>query len=221
MTETKLNKGEALYVNSMYSIMFVNDLACEAVSSSATSYVISGMCKHNTKRLLNMIDKERSSYIRSMHRTIGDEHKDFFYAANDRFIDKVSHNLDVLYYSIKRVLDKNKVINSKQTSMFMYAYTLCEYACKHHDALIRELSKTDKVLAEKIYDAGIYIGGVYGKMGLMSRNIKIGTDVGTVNLNDDSDCLSAYRIIDGLCTDGRIIYEAIHNQPYPNDMDNQ
>ncbi len=207
MTIDQANKVIAAYepqaIFFAYNILFTNDIVCGRVIEDMQELKNSPLYKRETKQCARKIAIARHEYEKLLNEIIAGT-SEFFANANDTFLEEVYRHVQVLYYSIKREFDRNKVLHSGLIARLETTSTLCEFACKQFDSRMEELVKLDpRFRGFKVQ---------YMRLTNLSRLYKLLMGTFTlpcvIDLNT-SDCLLSVEILSQRLVDGHLIAKAI------------
>lgn len=106
-----VKQHESLVVVTTYNILYTNDIVCSNVIEMMSELKKSKLYKNEVKMYANKVEKERKKYESLINRILSDTCS-FFADANDTFVADIQKHVDVLYYAIKNVFDKNSIENS-------------------------------------------------------------------------------------------------------------
>lgn len=109
MTKEEANniiaENEAMVIGCTYNVLFTNDIVIGLTIEAVESIRKSPLYRFDTKRKVNIVEKDRLKYERMINEVIGNT-SSFFADANDIFLEDIQKHVDILYYSIKREFDK-------------------------------------------------------------------------------------------------------------------
>lgn len=137
-----ISRHESMVVACTYNILFTNDICCGQVIEALQAMKRTPHYRHEAKMHMNRAEKARKHYERVLNRVISDR-CDFFADANDKFLQNVSPHVEVMYYSIKRELDRHGIEYSSEVARMELARTLCRFACVQFDRRMEHLRRTD------------------------------------------------------------------------------
>lgn len=204
-TATKIiSKYENIVVLCTYNILFTNDIVCGQVIESLQAMKRTPYYHHLFSRYLNLAEKARKQYERTVNEVIGMDRSEFFADCNDKFTEEVNKHVDMLYCQFKQQLDNHGLVYSAELARFELARTLCDYACVQFDERIGELRKKDARFKGFSLEY-LKLDNVRRLMNLASDNLRIGK---TVDMNTDN-CKSAFDVLISKLSDGENIAKAI------------
>lgn len=147
MTKEEANniiaENEAMVIGCTYNVLFTNDIVIGLTIEAVESIRKSPLYRFDTKRKVNIVEKDRLKYERMINEVIGNT-SSFFADANDIFLEDIQKHVDILYYSIKREFDKVNLSFSDIIARMELARTLCEFSCLQLDKREEELQEKDK-----------------------------------------------------------------------------
>lgn len=138
-----VSKHEPLVVLATYNILFTNDIVCGEIIDAFSRLEKSPLFRQRTKQLARQAVLAQKSYERLVNEIISDRCT-FFADANETFAEEVNRHVQVLYWCIKREMDKHNVEHSDVLSKLETARTLCDFACQQFDKRLEELKQTDR-----------------------------------------------------------------------------
>ena len=138
-----VSKYEPLVVLATYNILFTNDIVCANVIDSIEGLKRTSLYRQRIKQLARKTDDARKDYEKLVNKIISDRCA-FFADANETFAEEVNRHVKILYWSIKREMDKHSVEHSDVLSKLETARTLCDFACQQFDKRLEELKQTDR-----------------------------------------------------------------------------
>lgn len=142
MTKEEANniiaENEAMVIGCTYNVLFTNDIVIGLTIEAVESIRKSPLYRFDTKRKVNIVEKDRLKYERLINEVIGNT-SSFFADANDIFLEDIQKHVDILYYSIKREFDKVNLSFSDIIARMELARTLCEFSCLQLDKREEEL----------------------------------------------------------------------------------
>lgn len=137
-----VKQHENLVVVTTYNILYTNDIVCSNIIEMMSELRKSTLYKNEVKMYANKVEKERKKYESLINRILADTCS-FFADANDTFVSDIQKHVDVLYYAIKNVFDKNNIENSALIAKMELARTLCDFSCAQYKQRIEDLIKVD------------------------------------------------------------------------------
>lgn len=138
-----VSKYEPQVVLATYNILFTNDIVCGEIIDAFSRLEKSPLFRQRTKQLARQAVLAQKSYERLVNEIISDRCT-FFADANETFAEEVNRHVQILYWSIKREMDKHNVEHSDVLSKLETARTLCDFACQQFDKRLEELKQTDR-----------------------------------------------------------------------------
>lgn len=140
-----LNKNIEVIVSVVYNILLTNDICCGKIIEAVDEIKKSKYYSFKMKEHVNKLDKERRRYEKYMNSIIKDLGW-YFADLNDNFMDTVANDIDILYFSMKKVFDREKYEDSSMLAKVELARSLCEFSCCQYDNRIQELKSIDRAL---------------------------------------------------------------------------
>ena len=137
-----INKHELQLVFSTYNILFTNDIVCGRVIEDMEAFQKSIYHRHKAKETARKIILARHAYEKLLNEVLS-ERSEFFADANDTFVEDVRKHVEILYFSIKREMDKHLKGDTSLIARLETTRTLCEFACRQFDKRIEELVSKD------------------------------------------------------------------------------
>lgn len=188
-----------------YNILFVNDISCGLVIDSLS------MLKNNndifsfkTKMYAKKVDLARACYEKKINTVIGKRCGELFADNNEDFLEEVKKDIDVLYFSIKNVYDKEKMPYSDLLSKLEMTRTILEYSCNMVDNRMKELKGVDDVF--NIVNIGyMRLTNLLRLFNLMMDSLKIRNGV----CLNEKGCNMSMKVIDTDFSDMDKIYKVI------------
>lgn len=207
MTKEEANniiaENEAMVIGCTYNVLFTNDIVIGLTIEAVESIRKSPLYRFDTKRKVNIVEKDRLKYERMINEVIGNTNS-FFADANDIFLEDIQKHVDILYYSIKREFDKVKLSFSDIIARMELARTLCEFSCLQLDKREEELQEKDK----RFKKLGIDYLRLTNLLRSLSETMKTLNVPCTVNLNTE-ECTKAINILSVKLADANTIAKAI------------
>lgn len=207
MTKEEANniiaKNEAMVIVCTYNVLFTNDIVIGLTIEAVESIRKSPLYRFDTKRKVNIVEKDRLKYERMINEVIGNT-SSFFADANDIFLEDIQKHVDILYYSIKREFDKVNLSFSDIIARMELARTLCEFSCLQLDKREEELQEKDK----RFKKFGIDYLRLTNLLRSLSETMKTLNVPCTVNLNTE-ECTKAINILSVKLADANTIAKAI------------
>lgn len=189
MTKEEANniiaENEAMVIGCTYNVLFTNDIVIGLTIEAVESIRKTPLYRFDTKRKVNIVEKDRLKYERLINEVIGNT-SSFFADANDIFLEDIQKHVDILYYSIKREFDKVNL----SFSDIIAARTLCEFSCLQLDKREEELQEKDK----RFKKFGIDYLRLTNLLRSLSETMKTLNVPCTVNLNTE-ECTKAINIL--------------------------
>lgn len=193
MTKEEANniiaENEAMVIGCTYNVLFTNDIVIGLTIEAVESIRKSPLYRFDTKRKVNIVEKDRLKYERLINEVIGNT-SSFFADANDIFLEDIQKHVDILYYSIKREFDKVNLSFSGIIARMELARTLCEFSCLQLDKREEELQEKDK----RFKKFGIDYLRLTNLLRSLSETMKTLNVPCTVNLNTE-ECTKAINIL--------------------------
>lgn len=207
MTKEEANniiaENEAMVIGCTYNVLFTNDIVIGLTIEAVESIRKSPLYRFDTKRKVNIVEKDRLKYERMINEVIGNT-SSFFADANDIFLEDIQKHVDILYYSIKREFDKVNLSFSDIIARMELARTLCEFSCLQLDKREEELQDKDK----RFKKFGIDYLRLTNLLRSLSETMKTLNVPCTVNLNTE-ECIKAINILSVKLADANTIAKAI------------
>ena len=207
MTKEEANniiaENEAMVIGCTYNVLFTNDIVIGLTIEAVESIRKSSLYRFDTKRKVNIVEKDRLKYERMINEVIGST-SSFFADANDIFLEDIQKHVDILYYSIKREFDKVNLSFSDIIARMELARTLCEFSCLQLDKREEELQEKDK----RFKKFGIDYLRLTNLLRSLSETMKTLNVPCTVNLNTE-ECTKAINILSVKLADANTIAKAI------------
>lgn len=207
MTKEEANNiiagNEAMVIGCTYNVLFTNDIVIGLTIEAVESIRKSPLYRFDTKRKVNIVEKDRLKYERMINEVIGNR-SSFFADANDIFLEDIQKHVDILYYSIKREFDKVNLSFSDIIARMEIARTLCEFSCLQLDKREEELQEKDK----RFKKFGIDYLRLTNLLRSLSETMKTLNVPCTVNLNTE-ECTKAINILSVKLADANTIAKAI------------
>lgn len=207
MTKEEANniiaENEAMVIGCTYNVLFTNDIVIGLTIEAVESIRKSPLYRFDTKRKVNIVEKDRLKYERLINEVIGNT-SSFFADANDIFLEDIQKHVDILYYSIKREFDKVNLSFSDIIARMELARTLCEFSCLQLDKREEELQEKDK----RFKKFGIDYLRLTDLLRSLSETMKTLNVPCTVNLNTE-ECTKAINILSLKLADANTIAKAI------------
>lgn len=207
MTKEEANniiaENEAMVIGCTYNVLFTNDIVIGLTIEAVESIRESPLYRFDTKRKVNIVEKDRLKYERMINEVIGNT-SSFFADVNDIFLEDIQKHVDILYYSIKREFDKVKLSFSDIIARMELARTLCEFSCLQLDKREEELQEKDK----RFKKFGIDYLRLTNLLRSLSETMKTLNVPCTVNLNTE-ECTKAINILSVKLADANTIAKAI------------
>lgn len=173
-----VKQHESLVVVTTYNILYTNDIVCSNVIEMMSELKKSTLYRNEVKMYANKVENERKKYESLINRLLADT-SSFFADANDTFIADIQKHVDVLYYAIKNVFDKNSIENSSLIARMELMRTLCDFSCAQYKQRIEDLIKVDSKF--KLFHIEYMHLETMNKYAFsMMRSLNIGK---TINLN--------------------------------------
>lgn len=194
---------EGYVVTCTYNVLFTNDIAIGEVMEAIYRLKRSPLYKQRTKQAANQVDKMQKEYEDKVFR-ISSDISGFYADANETFTEEVRNDIEILYYSIKRVFDKVRLEHSDILARLELARTLTELSCINLDKREQEMTACDKRLRKYslIYLRQTKLRDAMNRL-MSTFPIPSDTDV------DTEECRMALNALGNRLTDGRIIAKAI------------
>lgn len=199
-----------LYHKQAYIVLtslIVNEVALSYLLYAVKQIEKLPVYRFSVKKHLREASTLRKEYDNKVYRTIKEHNHQFYADMNDRFLEYVGHDLDILYETIKRLYDKAHVPNSSSLATFTQAYTLLTMAVRLNTAN-KELCKTEG------------ISGVYRRLDMFDltnilRHVEVAHEEVTKPINGDGD-MQEYKmacdILFGKLIDGDILVKTIDTE---------
>ena len=207
MTKEEANniiaENEAMVIGCTYNVLFTNDIVIGLTIEAVESIRKSPLYRFDTKRKVNIVEKDRLKYERMINEVIGNT-SSFFADANDIFLEDIQKHVDILYYSIKREFDKVNLSFSDIIARMELARTLCEFSCLQLDKREEELQEKDK----RFKKFGIDYLRLTNLLRSLSETMKTLNVPCTVNLNTE-ECTKGINILSVKLADANTIAKAI------------
>lgn len=207
MTKEEANniiaENEAMVIGCTYNVLFTNDIVIGLTIEAVESIRKSPLYRFDTKRKVNIVEKDRLKYERLINEVIGNT-SSFFADDNDIFLEDIQKHVDILYYSIKREFDKVNLSFSDIIARMELARTLCEFSCLQLDKREEELQEKDK----RFKKFGIDYLRLTNLLRSLSETMKTLNVPCTVNLNTE-ECTKAINILSVKLADANTIAKAI------------
>lgn len=207
MTKEEANniiaENEAMVIGCTYNVLFTNDIVIGLTIEAVESIRKSPLYRFDTKRKVNIVEKDRLKYERMINEVIGNT-SSFFADANDIFLEDIQKHVDILYYSIKREFDKVNLSFSDIIARMELARTLCEFSCLQLDKREEELQEKDK----RFKKFGIDYLRLTNLLRSLSETMKTLNVPCMVNLNTE-ECTKAINILSVKLADANTIAKAI------------
>lgn len=207
MTKEEANniiaENEAMVIGCTYNVLFTNDIVIGLTIEAVESIRKSPLYRFDTKRKVNIVEKDRLKYERMINEVIGNT-SSFLADANDIFLEDIQKHVDILYYSIKREFDKVSLSFSDIIARMELARTLCEFSCLQLDKREEELQEKDK----RFKKFGIDYLRLTNLLRSLSETMKTLNVPCTVNLNTE-ECTKAINILSVKLADANTIAKAI------------
>lgn len=207
MTKEEANniiaENEAMVIGCTYNVLFTNDIVIGLTIEAVESIRKSPLYRFDTKRKVNIVEKDRLKYERMINEVIGNT-SSFFADANDIFLEDIQKHVDILYYSIKREFDKVNLSFADIIARMELARTLCEFSCLQLDKREEELQEKDK----RFKKFGIDYLRLTNLLRSLSETMKTLNVPCTVNLNTE-ECTKAINILSVKLADANTIAKAI------------
>lgn len=129
----------------MYYWLFTNDLLMGQVLEAVDGLRhVPTLYRHRVKQLCGEAERERLRYERELNR-VTLSRAEFYADANERIANDVEHDLQVLYWSIKQVMDWRCVEHSAVVARVLMAQGLAAYACNAYDDDWQQLRRMNPV----------------------------------------------------------------------------
>lgn len=207
MTKEEANniiaENEAMVIGCTYNVLFTNDIVIGLTIEAVESIRKTPLYRFDTKRKVNIVEKDRLKYERMINEVIGNT-SSFFADANDIFLEDIQKHVDILYYSIKREFDKVNLSFSDIIARMELARTLCEFSCLQLDKREEELQEKDK----RFKKFGIDYLRLTNLLRSLSETMKTLNVPCTVNLNTE-ECTKSINILSVKLADANTIAKAI------------
>lgn len=198
-----IKRNEAMVVLCTYSVLFANDIAIGRVIEAVDKLKKSDWYRFEVKQKARKVEEEMKRYERVLNKVVG-RSSDFFADANEKFLDEVEKDVEVMYFSVKRVFDRACVERSELMAMMEMARSMCMVACVNFDKRMEELRAKDPMFRG--------VGLTYLRQTELLKCLNMLIDVvplhTSINLNTD-ECKMAVRVLSGKLADGRRIAGAI------------
>lgn len=198
-----ITENEAMVIGCTYNVLFTNDIVIGLTIEAVESIRKSPLYRFDTKRKVNIVEKDRLKYERMINEVIGNT-SSFFADANDIFLEDIQKHVDILYYSIEREFDKVNLSFSDIIARMELARTLCEFSCLQLDKREEELQEKDK----RFKKFGIDYLRLTNLLRSLSETMKTLNVPCTVNLNTE-ECTKAINILSVKLADANTIAKAI------------
>lgn len=177
-----------LYHKQAYIVLtslIVNEVALSYLLYAVKQIEKLPVYRFSVKKHLREASTLRKEYDNKVYRIIKEHNHQFYADMNDRFLEYVGHDLDILYETIKRLYDKDCVSHSSDLATFTQAYTLIIMSVRLN-AANKELSKVEA------------ISGVYRRLELFDltsilRHVEIAHEEVTRQIKGSGD-MSEYKI---------------------------
>lgn len=127
-------------VKGIYNIIFGNDLLSCEITDFISDLEGSSLYKHESKQLAKKLKAAISSYEREMYKVMGDR-SSYFADSAEKMCELVKKDRDILYWSIKQVLDDHKVKHSGILASSILVHTIAQYCCTTVDFYIKQISE--------------------------------------------------------------------------------
>lgn len=197
-----ISKHEPLFVAYAYNILFTNDVVCGLTVEALAVIEQSPLYKHRTKQLVKCAKEARHKYEKTINGIMNDN-PEFFSDANEIVSNEISKHLDILYYTIKKQLDKQRTSHSATISKLELARTFCEFSCTQFDERIEKIHaignrfKKVKLSYMRLTQLSYYLNEI-----ISSLHIPTG-------VVSEKECSMALNIITQKLGDANIIAKAI------------
>lgn len=134
----------------VYNIIFANDLLSCEVTDFISILEKSGKNRHEVKQLSKKLKAEMLKYEKDMFRIIGDR-ADYFADSADKMCELVQKDRDVLFWSIKQVMDDRGISDTKFRASVIIVDTIAQYACEMVDIYVKHISKEIGFSCDHLY----------------------------------------------------------------------
>ncbi len=198
-----VSKYEPMVVPCTYNILFTNDIVCGEIIDAFSRLEKSPLFRQRTKQLARQAVLAQKSYERLVNEIISDRCT-FFADANETFAEEVNRHVQILYWSIKREMDKHNVEHSDVLSKLETARTLCDFACKQFDKRLEELRGKDPRF-RSFHLSYLRLTNLLRLLDELMRTFRIPP---AVDLNTP-ECLAAIDVLARKLLDGELIAKAI------------
>lgn len=182
-----------------------NETAYIALFNAMSLLKKSKYYKFGTKKYLNETDKSYDSYIKTMESLMQDRNQlwaDYL----DGIENRMKPHVDMLYYSIKQEMDKNKEVDTDIMAWVETARTLLEYAVCLFKSFFDEEEKKNGVNLSRYFEH-VNMKNTYNLWQSLCGTIKSKVKT-VVNLNDSDNCTNAFKIIEANLTSEKLINES-------------
>lgn len=194
---------EGYVVACTYNVIFTNDITIGEVVDGIDKLKHTPLYKHRTKQVANEVGKLRKEYESKVFQICADNR--WFYAdANESFSEEVMNDIEILYYSIKRVFDNAGLVYSDVLARLELARTLAELACVNLDKREQDMYKSDKRL-RKYSLMYMRLTKLRDAMNMLMSTFPIPSFVNV----DTEECRMALNALANKLADCRIIAKAI------------
>ncbi|MDE6152453.1 MAG: hypothetical protein K2G12_10795 [Prevotella sp.] len=197
--EEQKAKAEAAFerLNSLMNIVLgaANTVAGKAVYDAREHLAKDKhLWKHSMKRYMNEACHAYDSYEKAHMRNFGDRYR-LFLDYLDSVEDGIQPHVDCLRFSIKQVLDRHGEPRSSAMAYVQTARTLVEYSCGVYDKMIEETKEQSGMDFDSIMRPARLTRCLHAMNMVCSVMCRTRDDT-DINLNDDSNCCLAFRIIE-------------------------
>lgn len=134
----------------VYNIIFANDLLSCEVTDFLSILEKSGKNRHEVKQLSKKLKAEMLKYEKDMFRIIGDR-ADYFADSAEKMCELIQKDRDVLFWSIKQVMDDRGISDTKFRASVIIVDTIAQYACEMVDIYVKHISKEIGFSCDHLY----------------------------------------------------------------------
>lgn len=139
-----IKKFERHATIAIYNLMYTNDFVSGYVNDVLQEFSKTNYCRFERKKIVRQIQKHRLEYERKIY-SVAKDLAGFFGDTAERFIESsgVEEAVEVLFWSIKQVLDDNGVNDSLLIAKMDTARALLDVSTQQYNWRIKDLNELD------------------------------------------------------------------------------
>jgi hypothetical protein len=147
-TDRALERHTDVIMMTIYNLLYTNDIVSGYLHDAVCAFKKTNHYRHEAKRLLNAVEKERIKYEHDIFRTVGDK-AEYFADTAEKFIEAsgIESAISILYVAIKQTLDDAGIEDSDIFAKMETARTLLDVCTEQHKWRINDLRKLDSDLS--------------------------------------------------------------------------